>query len=102
MGITTKTVGQMQLDELVEAVHGIYSVKDAKRSLWDVWMHANHHASGMAEEVSKENYGEDLMRQVADYAMWLFTMVKKLQGEIGIAKTPDMMQESLRSEEHTS
>jgi NTP pyrophosphatase (non-canonical NTP hydrolase) len=95
MAITTGTVGQIQLDDLVEAVHGIYSIKDAKRTLWDVWMHANHHASGIAEEVRKGNRGEELMSQVADCAMWLFTMVTRLQGQIGVPKARDSEQESL-------
>jgi NTP pyrophosphatase (non-canonical NTP hydrolase) len=85
----------LQLDELVEAVHGIYSSKDAKRSLWDVWMHSNHHAAGIAEEIRKRNYDEDLLCQVADFAMWLFTMVKRLQGEIGVRTPPDSEQDSL-------
>ncbi len=95
MPVTSKTIGQMQLDDLVEGVHGIYSSKDAKRSLWDVWMHTNHHASGIAEEVRKGNHGDDLLREVADCAMWLFTMVEKLQGQIGLPKSPDSPQESL-------
>ena len=51
-------------------------------------MHANHHAAGIAEEVRKEDI-DSLLVQIADCAMWLFTMVKKLQGPIGVPKPPD-------------
>src|SRR5713101_6535910 len=95
MPVTSSTIGQMPLDELVEGVHAIYGSKDSKRSLWDVWMHTNHHAAAIAEEVRKES-AEKLLREIADCAMWLFTMVKKLQGPIGIPKPPgDSPQESL-------
>jgi NTP pyrophosphatase (non-canonical NTP hydrolase) len=88
MQVTSKTIGTLQLDDLVEGVNGIYSSKDARRSIWDVWMHANHHAAGVGEEVRKEG-GPKLREQIADCAMWLFTMVEKLQGPIGIPKPPD-------------
>src|SRR5258708_1836862 len=93
---TSKTIGRIPLDELVQGVHAVYSGKDAKRSLWDVWMHANHHASAIGEEVRKGSTGGQLLEEIADFAMWLFTMVKKLQGPIGSAKPPnDSQQESL-------
>jgi NTP pyrophosphatase (non-canonical NTP hydrolase) len=88
MMATSKTIGQMQLDDLVEGVNGIYSSKDARRSIWDVWMHANHHAAGVGEEVRKGDT-HVLLEQIADCAMWLFTMVQKLQGPIGVPKSPD-------------
>ena len=95
MSTTSQTIGQLQLDGLVQGVHGIYSTKDAKRSLWDVWMHTNHHAAAVGEEVRKGSAGQ-LLVELADCAMWLFTMVKKLQGPIGIPKPPnDSQQESL-------
>jgi NTP pyrophosphatase (non-canonical NTP hydrolase) len=95
MPVTSSSVGLMQLDELVEGVHAIYGSKDFKRSLWDVWMHTNHHAAAIAEEVRKGG-AEKLLTETADCTMWLFTMVKKLQGQIGIPKPPsDSRQESL-------
>lgn len=95
MGATSTTIGQMQLDGLVEAVHGIYSAKDAKRSLWDIWMHTSHHASAIGEEVRKGSAAK-LLSDLADCAMWLFTTVQKLQGPVGSPKPPsDSLQESL-------
>jgi NTP pyrophosphatase (non-canonical NTP hydrolase) len=95
MGATSNIIGEMQLDGLVEAVHGIYSSKDAKRSLWDVWMHTSHHASAIGEEVRKGSAAK-LLSDIADCAMWLFTMVQKLQGPVGSPKPPnDSPQESL-------
>lgn len=88
MTVTSKTIGKLQLDDLVEGVNGIYSSKDERRSIWDVWMHANHHAAGIAEEVRKRDTRE-LYVQIYDFSMWLFTMIRKLQGQIGIPKPPD-------------
>jgi len=58
-------------------------------------MHANHHASAIGEEVRKGSGGQ-LLEEIADFAMWLFTVVRKLQGPIGTPKPPnDSPQESL-------
>src|SRR5207248_2378900 len=79
----------------VEGVNRVYSGKDEKRSIWDVWMHANHHASGIAEEIRRGASGQGLLREIADFTMWLLTAVYKLEGEIGVAKPGDGEQESL-------
>jgi NTP pyrophosphatase (non-canonical NTP hydrolase) len=92
---SSKTIGQMQLDNFVDAIPRIYCEKDEKRSIWDVWMHANHHASAIGEEVRKGTSGRELFTEIADFAMWLFTAVNKFQGDIGVAKSPDSEQESL-------
>jgi len=60
----SSTVGQMPLSAFVEAVNRVYSGKDVKRSIWDVWMHANHHASGIAEEVRRSTSGLGLLREL--------------------------------------
>ena len=93
---STKTIGRMQLDTFVEAIPGIYQEKDVKRSIWDVWMHANHHASAIGEEVRKGISGGKLLTEIADFSMWLFTTVNKLRGEIGVSKEgEESEQESL-------
>ncbi len=83
------TIGQIQLDELVEIIPGIYRNQDQKRSIWDVWLHANHHAAAIGEEVRKGITGRDLLTEIADFAMWLFTMVHKLVGQIGVQNSPN-------------
>jgi len=93
--LSNETVGQIQLDNFVEAIPKIYHNKDVKRSIWDVWMHANHHASAIGEEVRKGISGRLLLTEVADFSMWLFTTVNKLRGEIGVSKDGESEQESL-------
>jgi NTP pyrophosphatase (non-canonical NTP hydrolase) len=92
---SSHTVGQMPLDAFVDAVNRIYRDKDLKRSIWDVWMHANHHASGIAEEIRKGRSGNKLLTEIADFAMWLLTAIHKLVGEVGIPKPGDSGQESV-------
>jgi len=92
---SSKTIGRMQLDDFVDAIPRIYRDKDAKRSIWDVWMHANHHASAIGEEVRKGTSGRELLTEIADFAMWLFTAVNKFRGEIGVANGSESEQESL-------
>jgi NTP pyrophosphatase (non-canonical NTP hydrolase) len=85
----------MQLDDFVAAIPKIYRNKDAKRSIWDVWMHANHHASAIGEEVRKGTSGRQLLTEIADFAMWLFTAVSKLRGEFGTSSGGESEQETL-------
>lgn len=92
---SSKTIGRMQLDNFVAAIPKIYRNKDAKRSIWDVWMHANHHASAIGEEVRKGTSGREILTEIADFAMWLFTAVSKLRGEFGIPKGRESEQETL-------
>jgi len=89
------TVGQMPLNAFVDAVNRIYRDKDEKRSIWDVWMHANHHASAIAEEVRKRASWYNLRTEIADFAMWFLTAVHKLEGEVGVPKPGDGERESL-------
>ncbi|HXH48091.1 MAG TPA: hypothetical protein VNM47_01845 [Terriglobia bacterium] len=83
------------MDTFVDAVNRVYSEKDGKRSIWDLWMHANHHASGMAGEIRKGTFSRGLLIEIADFTMWLFTFVHKLGGEVGAPKPPDGEQESV-------
>jgi len=92
---SSKTIGRMQLDKFVDAIPGIYRDKDEKRSIWDVWMHANHHAAAIGEEVRKGISGEPFFNEVADFSMWLFTTVNKLRGEIGVSKDDESEEESI-------
>jgi NTP pyrophosphatase (non-canonical NTP hydrolase) len=78
----------MQLDEFVAAIRRIYSEPDSKRSIWDVWLHTNHHAAAIGEQVRRGTAGRELLTEIADFAMWLFTTVHKLQGEIGVRNSP--------------
>lgn len=73
----------MDLDEFVAKIPLIYANKDDLRSIWDVWLHANHHASAIGEEVRKNKPGGALLDQIADFAMWLFTIAVKLNRPFG-------------------
>ena len=84
MAITRDTVGNISLDDFVDAVSGIYSKQDEKRSIWDIWFHATHHAASIGEEVRKQQPGDKLLKEVADFSMWLFTFVGKIYHDIGI------------------
>lgn len=101
MAITRATVGQLQLDDFVDGVRAVYSGKDHLRSLWDVWLHANHHAAAIGEEVRKGGSGGELLSEIADFSMWLFTVVDKLRGNLGDAKSSnETPQETIIRIEH--
>lgn len=93
--LSSETIGQMQVDNFVDAIPRIYRDKDMKRSIWDVWMHANHHASAIGEEVRKGTSGRELLTEIADFSMWLFSAVNKFRGEIGVPNGPESEQESI-------
>jgi hypothetical protein len=88
MDCTRDSIGEVQLDALVDAISGIYSRLDECRTLWDVWSHALHHAAAIAEEIRKfpfSNEGDLKLRQeIADFALWLFTMLGKVRGGLGV------------------
>lgn len=86
-------VGELALDDFVKAIPQVYDRHDQRRSIWDVWLHANHHASAIGEEVRKNKPGAKLLVEIADFAMWLFTFVGKLQGTTGEAKAADQRKE---------
>lgn len=84
MRCTRESVAQLEMDILVEAVASIYSNHDKDRSLWDIWSHALHHAAAVAEEIRKTSMVTDKLRQeIADLALWIFTMLGKLKGTLG-------------------
>jgi len=78
-----RDVGKTSLDEYVSVVASLYSTHDSNRSVWDVWCHTLHHAAGVAEQIRKRARDEKLHREIADFSLWLFTMVLKLKGEFG-------------------
>src|SRR5438105_1965276 len=91
---TRSTVGRMQLDDYVEIVPDIYGKTDQYRSLWDVWLHALHHAASIAEMARKEDFAE-LSTEIADFTLWLLTTVHKLEGKAGDRKAHETSQESI-------
>ena len=86
MEYSRQLAGRMQLDEYVAEITKIYGSHDSNRSLWDVWCHTLHHAAAVAERSRKEAPANDLCKEVADFALWLFTAVHKLHGQFGEAK----------------
>lgn len=80
MSMSRDTIGNVPLDEFVKTVSGVYKRQDKKRSIWDVWLHANHHAAAIGEEVRKSKPGEKLLVEIADFSMWLFTFAGKIRG----------------------
>lgn len=83
MAITKESIGNEPLDAFITEVRSIYEGKDAKRSVWDIWLHANNHAAGIGEEIRKNELGKTLIDQIADFAMWPFTLVGKIQRSYG-------------------
>jgi hypothetical protein len=73
----------MQLDEYVTVIARVYEANDRHRSLWDVWCHTLHHAAAIAERARKNASADDLFQEIADFALWLFTAVHKLEGPVG-------------------
>lgn len=101
--ISKDNVGSLDLDAFVDAVRGIYSVKDKERSVWDVWLHAKHHAAAIGEEIRKHKPGEELLYEIADFSMWLFTFVGKIKGTFEIEPTRGKVAEStIRTEKESS
>lgn len=82
------TVGRMQLDDYVGVVPRIYGAHDKHRSIWDVWCHSLHHGAAVAERIRKDAPADKLFTEIADLALWLFTVVQKLSGRPGKQKTP--------------
>jgi hypothetical protein len=77
------TVGKMQLDDYVDVISEVYGRQDGNRSLWDVWGHALHHGAAIAERLRRKAPAAELMREIADFSLWLFTLVHKVGGEVG-------------------
>ena len=84
MMITKGNIGNLSLDNFVEEVSGIYREKDKKRSIWDIWFHASHHAASIGEEIRKQKPGARLLEEIAEFSMWLFTFVGKIKDGIGV------------------
>src|SRR5579871_5084941 len=89
MGYSRANVGRMQLDEYVDLVPKIYRRNDDDRSIWDVSCHLLHHAAAIAEAIRRKSPSTKLFTEVADCALWLFTLVYKFRGELGKPKPPE-------------
>jgi hypothetical protein len=88
MKYSRANVGRISLNDYVSIVHEIYSPHDINRSIWDVWCHALHHAGALAEKVRSGKTADDLVKDedIADLALWLFTVLYKITGKIGEQK----------------
>jgi NTP pyrophosphatase (non-canonical NTP hydrolase) len=96
MGRSRREIGQIPLDQYVDAVASIYSTHDGKRSIWDVWWHTLHHAAGIAEQIRRHGPSEKLHIEIADFSLWLFTAVLKLTDKFGHSEgRTEKRQESL-------
>lgn len=93
MPYNSKTIGETPLDDFVEVIPTIYKIPDQKRSIWDCWLHANHHASAIGEEIRKNKPGSDLLKEIAVFSMWLFTFLGKTQGEMCTKKDGEVRDE---------
>jgi NTP pyrophosphatase (non-canonical NTP hydrolase) len=83
MVLSRGNVGQIPLNEYVAVVARIYSKHDNHRTIWDVWSHTLHHAAGVAEQIRRGAADKDLHIEIADFSLWLFTLVLKLTGRFG-------------------
>jgi NTP pyrophosphatase (non-canonical NTP hydrolase) len=86
MKYSQEAVRRMQLEEYVAVVPKIYSKHDQHRSIWDVWCHTLHHGAAVAERIRKKAPPDELFKEIADFALWLFTSVHKLSGRPGKRK----------------
>jgi NTP pyrophosphatase (non-canonical NTP hydrolase) len=99
--LTKDTIGQTALDTFVELIPDIYSDHDAKRDIMDVSFHASHHAAGIGEEVRKSKPGGKLFDEIADFSMWFFTLLGKLEGQLGQARNGESPRHSVIRIGHT-
>ncbi|KAA6457851.1 hypothetical protein DYQ86_20995 [Acidobacteria bacterium AB60] len=87
VGLSRRTIGNLDLDQLVDSISAVYVTHDRARPLWDVWSHALHHAAAIAEEARKldcPGAPESKLRQeIADFTFWLLTTIFKLRGRLG-------------------
>ena len=89
MEYSREMAGRMQLDDYVTEIVKIYGVHDRHRSLWDVWCHALHHAAAIPERLRKKAPAAEVFKEIADFALWLFTAVHKMEGRLGEPQGPN-------------
>jgi NTP pyrophosphatase (non-canonical NTP hydrolase) len=94
VNITKANIANVSLDEFVAAVAGIYKRQDKKRSIWDIWLHTVNHAAAIGEEARKYKPGEELLQEIADFSMWLFTFVGKSESTFGSVAGRQRIEES--------
>lgn len=99
MECTSATVGQLQLDEFTDAISSVYEKHDSRRSIWDVWCHALHHAAAIAEEVRKGALRpaqfNKMRQEIADLTLWLVTAVSKLQRKQAVSDTAELPRDAV-------
>jgi len=83
MECSRANVGRLSLDQFVEVVSTVYKAHDKYRSLWDVWCHTLHHAAGVAKQIRMGKVDQELFHEMADFSLWFFTLILKLQGKFG-------------------
>src|SRR6266550_3303647 len=83
MEYSRRRIGKLPLDEFVAVVATIYSSHDKHRTIWDVWSHTLHHAAGIAQQIRMGANEGQLYAEIADFSLWLFTTLLKLNGEFG-------------------
>src|SRR5256885_17231047 len=93
MGYNRANAGLMPLDDYAQVVAQVYGKHDNHRSIWDVWLHALHHAGGIAEQIRRN--GPHLRREIADFSLWLFTAILKLNGNFGDLQSGETPVESV-------
>jgi NTP pyrophosphatase (non-canonical NTP hydrolase) len=79
-----EAIGKLAINDLPRIVGDIYGTKDELRSLWDVWLHANHHAAAIARAAGKPRLQGRILTEIADLAFWLFTIIYRVRGELGV------------------
>jgi len=93
--LTKDSIGQTALDTFVQIIPAIYEAHDVKRDIMDVSFHTSHHAAAIGEEVRKSKPGGKLLDEIADFAMWFFTLLGKLEGQPGEARANESPRHSL-------
>jgi NTP pyrophosphatase (non-canonical NTP hydrolase) len=93
------TVGELELDDFVGAISTVYSSHDRKRSIWDIWCHAFHHAAAIAEEVRKDALPpapfSKMRQEIADVTLWLLTAISKLQRAEELSEAGELPQDAV-------
>src|SRR2546428_3729643 len=98
-----EVIGQCRVDDFHRFVGEIYGAKDELRSLWDVWLHANHHAAAVAQAVRGPSIQERVIKETADLAFWLLTIVHRVRGDLGVKRRgEDERQSIVRVKENLS
>lgn len=88
MKITKTTSGSIPLQQFASRVTKVYQAKDTMRSIWDVWCHTAHHAAAVSQVFRVDQCSTELITEIADFSVWLFTLAEKLKGVVGDRSSP--------------